>query len=161
MVTVIVGAVFGVYGLLTKVGTNDWKADGAVVVEKETGATFVYLSGVLHPTLNYTSALLAADRPGRPAVRVSSTSLAGVPRGITVGIPNAPTSLPPASKAIGMPWTVCSGAGTSTSGRTATTVTLAVGRAPTGAQVLTRPGRQPAVDLVETAPRTHRRQRRR
>jgi type VII secretion protein EccB len=137
MVAVIVGAVFGVYGLLTKVGTDNWKVDGAVVVEKETGATFVYLSGVLHPTLNYTSALLAAGRAGQQAVRVSSNSLAGVPRGITVGIPNAPTSLPPANKTIGMPWTMCSGSGTDNSGRTATTVTLAAGRAPTGAQVLT------------------------
>ena len=49
MVAVIVGAVFGVYGLLTKVGSNNWKVDGTVVVEKESGATFVYQGGTLHP----------------------------------------------------------------------------------------------------------------
>src|SRR5689334_1056439 len=58
MIAVMVGAGFGVYGLLTKIGSNNWKANGAIVVEKETGATYVYNGGELHPMLNFTSALL-------------------------------------------------------------------------------------------------------
>lgn len=127
MVTVLVGAVFGVYGLLTKIGNSNWKADGAVVVEKETGATFVYLDGVLHPTLNYASALLASGHPGVAARRVASASLSGVPRGVTIGIPDAPTSLPAASRAVGLPWTLCSARGTDSAGDPTTTVTLAAG----------------------------------
>jgi type VII secretion protein EccB len=134
MVAVIVGAVFGVYGLLTKIGSNTWKTDGAVVVEKETGASFVYQNGVLHPTLNYASALLASGHPGVVAARIAAASLAGVARGVTIGIPNAPNSLPTAANRIGEPWTMCSLADTDNSGNATTTVTLAVGRGPTGAR---------------------------
>jgi ESX secretion system ATPase EccB len=133
MVAIIVGAVFGVYGLLTKVGSNNWKVDGTVVVEKESGATFVYLGGTLHPTLNFTSALLAAGKPAAAAVRVAANSLSGVPRGVTIGIPGAPASLPPAGRMLGEPWTMCSAAGTDSA---TSTVTLAVGVAPAGARVL-------------------------
>jgi type VII secretion protein EccB len=132
MVTVLVGAVFGVYGLLTKVGANTWKVDGSVVVEKETGATFVYQAGQLHPTLNFASALLAANHPGAAPARVSASSLSGVPRGVTIGIPDAPNSLPAASQTVGTPWTMCSSSGTDSANNQTTTVTLVVGRAPTG-----------------------------
>src|SRR5215510_10773577 len=60
MIAVMTAAGFGVYGLLTKVGGNDWKTQGAVVVEKECGASYVYLNGKLYPALNYASALIAA-----------------------------------------------------------------------------------------------------
>jgi type VII secretion protein EccB len=140
MITVLVGAVFGVYGLLTKIGSGTWKVDGSVVVERETGASFVYLGGALHPTLNYASALLAAGKPGLVAVRVSSASLAGVPRGVIIGIPGAPNSLPPASRAVHDPWTTCSAGGTDSSGAPAATVTLAVGRGPTGARAIVDQG---------------------
>src|SRR5258706_634875 len=52
MIAVLVGAVFGVYGLLTKIGTDPWQTDGSVIIEKETGATFVYRGGCLQPTPN-------------------------------------------------------------------------------------------------------------
>ncbi|GHJ05916.1 hypothetical protein TPA0907_02830 [Micromonospora humidisoli] len=81
MVAVLVAAGVGIYGLLTKVGGNSWRQPGAVVVEKESGATYIYLDGRLHPTLNYASALLAAGRPGTPVVRVSASTLGTVPRG--------------------------------------------------------------------------------
>src|SRR5690348_8776684 len=54
MIAVMVGAGFGVVGLITKVGSNTWKTNGAVVVEKDSGASFLYQDGVLHPMLNYT-----------------------------------------------------------------------------------------------------------
>src|SRR5262245_59954113 len=53
MISLLVAAGFGVVGLGSKVGGADWRADGAVIIEKETGASFVFLAGRLHPTLNY------------------------------------------------------------------------------------------------------------
>ena len=41
MIAVMVGAGFGVVGIVTKTGSNNWRTDGAVVIEKETGASFL------------------------------------------------------------------------------------------------------------------------
>ncbi|WP_238005627.1 type VII secretion protein EccB [Dactylosporangium sp. AC04546] len=132
MVAIVVGAAYGVYGLITKVGGNGWRADGAVVIEKETGASFVYVAGRLHPTLNYASALLLSGRPGAPVFRVSHSALAGVPRAVTVGIPGAPNSLPPAASAVGLPWSMCTAEAVSASGAATTVTSLVVGHEPTG-----------------------------
>ena len=107
MVAILVAAGFGIYGLLTKIGTDKWKSDGSVVVERETGASFVYLTGRLHPTLNVASAKLAAGRPNAQVQRIAAKALAEVPRGVMVGIPGAPASLPGPKQAIGLPWTIC------------------------------------------------------
>jgi type VII secretion protein EccB len=132
MIAIVAGAAVGIYGLLTKVGSDNWKTDGSVVIEKETGASFVYLQGQLHPALNYASALLAAGKPGSPLFRVAGSSLAEVPRGVTVGIPGAPNSLPPADKRVGFPWTLCAIPGTDNTGRPTNTVALALSASPTG-----------------------------
>jgi type VII secretion protein EccB len=136
MIAVLVAAGVGVYGLLTKVGGNTWRKPGSVVVEKESGATFVYLDGRLHPTLNYTSALLAAGRPGTPVVRLSSGTLGDVPRGVTMGIPNAPDSLPAANRRAGLPWTVCATRDADGTGSAVDTVTLALAGEPSGARAV-------------------------
>src|SRR3954451_15744884 len=107
MIAVIVAAGFGVYGIFTGVGSNNWQANGSVVVEKETGASFVYTGGMLHPMLNYASALLASGQPSPQTFRVAASKLVGVPRGVTLGIPGAPNSLPAATQALGPPWTLC------------------------------------------------------
>ncbi|MEV6376145.1 type VII secretion protein EccB [Micromonospora musae] len=132
MVAVLVAAGVGIYGLLTKVGGDSWRKPGSVVVEKENGATYVFLDGRLHPTLNYTSALLAVGKPGAPVARVSSGTLAGVPRGVPMGIPNAPDSLPGVKGQTGLPWSVCSTPNPNGSGQAATTVTLALAATPSG-----------------------------
>jgi type VII secretion protein EccB len=129
MIAVMVGAGFGVVGIVTKTGSNNWRTDGAVVIEKETGASFLYESGTLHPMLNYTSAVLAAGR-STAVFHEARNSLAGVPRGSTLGIPQAPDSLPGRDKLLGDPWTMCT-VGVS-GGRTQ--VTLLVGQAPLGGQ---------------------------
>lgn len=136
MITVIVATGFGIYGILTKVGGDSWKADGTVVIEKETGATFVYSAGALQPTLNLTSAMLAAGRPNPRVTRVAARSLAGVARGVQIGIPGAPDSLPVANNQVGLPWTMCAAPGTDAAGRPLSVVTLAVGRVPAGGRSL-------------------------
>jgi type VII secretion protein EccB len=140
MVAIVVAAGFGIAGIMTKVGGDKWKADGSVVIEKETGASFVYFDGALHPTLNYASALLAAGRPNPSVFRVAGKSLGSAPRANPVGIPNAPNSLPPASRRVGLPWTVCAKPGTDDAARTISTTRLAVGAAPAGGRSLTEEG---------------------
>jgi type VII secretion protein EccB len=136
MVAVLIAAGFGVYGLLTKVGGNDWQTSGAVIIEKETGASFVYLGGVLYPTLNYTSALLASGQSAPQVFQVATNSLASVPRGTTVGITGAPNSLPAADHQVGLPWTVCVVPGVDASGHPNASVALAASVAPTGGHQL-------------------------
>jgi type VII secretion protein EccB len=101
-------AAVGVYGILRPGGASSWRAGNAVIVEEETGARFVFRDGVLHPVLNYSSAVLVLGQPSPPRVRVSRASLAGVPRGSVLGIAGAPDALPAASDLLSGAWTVCS-----------------------------------------------------
>ncbi|HEY3502794.1 MAG TPA: type VII secretion protein EccB [Actinocatenispora sp.] len=131
MIAILVGAGFGVYGIFTGIGSLKWKTDGSVVVEKETGATFVYRGRVLHPMLNYASALLASGGGGQ-TYRVNAEELRDTPRGIPAGIPGAPNSLPPASAHVGAPWTLCSVPGKDVTGASAAITALTVGQASSG-----------------------------
>jgi type VII secretion protein EccB len=88
--------------------SGKWRNDKAIIVERESGALFVYRDEVLHPVLNQASALLILDSAGAPTVVVPRSALTGAPRGETLGIPGAPTSLPPAAGLRKGAWTVCS-----------------------------------------------------
>src|SRR5262245_46492210 len=97
-VVVVVG--FGVFGIISPGGSTSWRTPGALIIEKETGARYVYVDAVLRPVLNYTSARLIVG--GEPAVvRVSRGSLQSAPRGLPVGIPSAPDALPNLGRADG------------------------------------------------------------
>ncbi|MBF6507430.1 type VII secretion protein EccB [Nocardia farcinica] len=115
VLALLIAVGFGVYGFLFPGGNTSWQAKGTIVVEKETGTRFVNVGGVLHPTLNYPSALLQQG-PGAQVKLVSRESLAGAPRGVPIGIPGAPQSLPPAADLVGSHWLLClpgaGGAGT-------------------------------------------------
>lgn len=137
MIAVLVAAGFGIYGILTKASTDKWKANGSVVIEKETGASFVYFDQTLYPTLNYASALLASGQPGAKVYRVSSKKLSEAPRGNTVGIAGAPNSLPSVKQRAGLPWTVCTIPGTNESGQAISTVAVAVAASARGGTALT------------------------
>ncbi|MGC4762915.1 type VII secretion protein EccB [Micromonospora sp. DT46] len=114
LASVLVAAIglggFALYGLFTG-GGSTWRDPGAVIVEKESGARFVYREEKLHPVLNYASALLiiGAERP--KTVLVSRRAIDGVPRGLPLGIADAPDSLPARGRLSTAPWTVCSAAG--------------------------------------------------
>ncbi|SHN75444.1 type VII secretion protein EccB [Cryptosporangium aurantiacum] len=107
MVTVIVAAAFGIYGLLTKTGSGRWKVENAVVVEKETGAAFVYAGETLIPALNYSSALLLAGQAPPKTFTVPRNSLRGVPRGTPHGIADAPAALPSTKLVLDGGWSSC------------------------------------------------------
>lgn len=108
MVGVVAFAGIGVYGLLSPGGSSTWKKNGALIVERETGARFVYTKGSLYPVINYASARLLLGSGDAQPQTVSEHSMAGVPRGRPVGIQGAPDSLPSGKDLLGLPWSVCS-----------------------------------------------------
>jgi type VII secretion protein EccB len=95
-----------VYAMIRGFGAKTNQNEAAVLLEKETGATFVRRDGKLHPMLNLTSAMLVAGTSNTR--NVSRSSLEGEARGLTLGIPNAPDSLPAPKRLLTDPWTVCS-----------------------------------------------------
>jgi type VII secretion protein EccB len=132
----LVTAGFGVYGLLRPGANSDWRKPGQVVIEKETGAAFVMGSdGLLHPMLNYTSARLLAGGDGTATRQVSRKSMAAAPRGVPLGIPGAPASLPAKEQLLTRPFTVCVQAVQGRPAGTPPTTTALAGVAPTGVPV--------------------------
>jgi type VII secretion protein EccB len=106
MIAMLAVAAVGVYGLL-RPGTGDaWREGRATIIEKETGARYVYVDGVLYPVLNYTSAILLLGTT--ETVQVARSALVGVPRGMPVGIPGVPDPLPGPDQLLSDPWTLCS-----------------------------------------------------
>jgi len=99
---------FVVYGAVVDGGGTSWRDTSAVIVERESGARYVYRDGRLHLVVNYASALLIVGAAEPKTVLVSRRSIEGVPRGNTLGIAEAPDSLPAAGRLLGPPWTVCS-----------------------------------------------------
>ncbi len=97
-----------VYGVLAPGGGTDWRDGTAVVMERESGARYVYGDGVLHPVPNYASALLVIGSPQAHPVTVSRSSIDGVPRGVPLGIAGAPDPLPDRDRLLGGSWTLCS-----------------------------------------------------
>lgn len=97
-----------VFGVISPGGGGDsWRNPGTVIVERESGARFVYLDGALYPVLNYASARLLAGEPAHTTT-VAASRLAGVPRGAPLGIPGAPDSLPANGSLLTTGWSVCS-----------------------------------------------------
>ena len=78
---------------------HSWRDASAVIVERESGARYVYRDEKLHLVLNYASALLIIGAAQPKTVLVSRRSIEGVPRGSTLGIAEAPDSLPAAGAA--------------------------------------------------------------
>ncbi|MFR9727737.1 type VII secretion protein EccB [Saccharopolyspora sp. MS10] len=108
VLAVLIAIGFGVYGLLVPGGNTAWQARGAIVVEEESGTRFVNVGGVLHPTPNYASAKLLQGPKGGPDVEMlSRASLAAAPRGVPMGIPDAPQNLPAADELLGSSWLAC------------------------------------------------------
>lgn len=100
---------FAVYGLIRPAPSI---GNAEVVVDTDTGGSFVSRAGRLYPAMNYASALLAAGRgqSGGKAPSVASVNDAAVgrqPRGPLLGIPGAPNVLPRPSALVKPLWTVC------------------------------------------------------
>ncbi|GID97288.1 type VII secretion protein EccB [Amorphoplanes digitatis] len=137
-----------VYGLLKGRSTVEPRNEAVVFLEKGSGARYVYLKSDdrMHPVLNYSSGLLIANTNEPKLVDASSESLAKVPLGDPLGIPDAPDSLPAAKGGLLDPvWTVCS---LPPEGATAPRSLLSVGDRLTDGTVLPVPRADtPAADL--------------
>lgn len=108
MVAILALAAVGVYGVLRPAGSPTWRDGRAMIIEKETGARFVYRDGVLYPVLNHASAVLILGADQSAPVTVPRASLAGVARGAPLGIAGAPDPLPAASDLVVGEWRLCS-----------------------------------------------------
>src|SRR2546421_3307213 len=129
LVGAIVLAIVGVYGLLNPGGGTP--ADNSVVIERETGARYVYTRNTLFPVYNFASALLILGTADATVETMSRNSLRGLPRSRqTYGILGAPDSLPDPGALVSTPWTVCSAPRSADSPAPATR--LLVGRQPPG-----------------------------
>jgi type VII secretion protein EccB len=101
IIGVLVMAGFGIAGLLGGGRGPALPESGAVLV-KGSGDRYVVVDGVLHPALNLSSALLVG---GGTLTEVRASALDGKPRGLPVGIANAPDNLP--DRLTTGAWTVC------------------------------------------------------
>ncbi|MFV2018485.1 type VII secretion protein EccB [Micromonospora sp. LOL_023] len=131
MVAVLCLAAVGVFGFVVPGGSTGWRNGKSVILEKETGARYVYRDGQLHPVVNYSSALLAMEA-FVPITSVSRNSLVGTARAGRIGIPDAPDALPEAKRILDGAWTLCSHAVRDQSGALVSTTVLTVGRPPVG-----------------------------
>lgn len=117
MLSILITAGFGIWGLIAPGNSQNWKEDNSVVVDKSSGAVYVYLNGRLVPTPNIVSALLIAAGPTKegnsadakmPKVStVDSRSLRGVERDLARGIPQAPAFIPHVDDLHAYPLRVC------------------------------------------------------
>jgi type VII secretion protein EccB len=105
MLAVIIFAVVAVYGVYNPGGGS--LADDTLVIERETGARFVYTGGTLYPVANFASARLVLGEPNPKRQTVSQATLRGRPRGPMLGIAGAPDALPDPGALVGLPWSVC------------------------------------------------------
>jgi type VII secretion protein EccB len=98
-----------VYGILTGHSNVSPKDSKVVFQEKGTGARFVYLDSdaKLHPVLNYASGLLLTTSDSPELKSIASDKLAAVELGATLGIPDAPDSLPSKGSLLTERWSVC------------------------------------------------------
>jgi type VII secretion protein EccB len=140
-VTALALLVLGVLGYLKPGNATSWRDGGSVVVEKETGTRYVVdADGVLHPALNYASALLFLNKPGATVTSVSQESLRKAPRGPSIGIPGAPDSLPRKESLLRGPWVACSQTRLDGGVGQAPVVTAGLGMAGAGAPLQTGTG---------------------
>jgi type VII secretion protein EccB len=127
LIAVVIVAAFGIIGFLRPGSGDDWKADGTIVVERETGARFLIIGGDLHPVLNYSSAVLASDASSAVETKlVSRDKLSEVDRGETIGIPGLPDSVPDVEDLDAGPVVVCS-QGVASGPRVSSEVTVSIG----------------------------------
>ena len=112
LVTAIAVGAVAVWARLAGGGDgDDWRDPHALIIEAGTGARYVWRDPLLHPVLNYTSAVLVLGDPAPATVTVPRAALDGVPRGPVLGIPGAPESLPHADDLVTGAWTVCAPTG--------------------------------------------------
>jgi type VII secretion protein EccB len=103
LIGVLVMAGFGIAGFLGA-GRGPALPDSGAVLVTGTGDRYVVVEGRLHPALNLASALLVG---GGSTTQVRPAALDAIPRGLPIGITDAPDALPLPERLTTAPWTVC------------------------------------------------------
>lgn len=103
LVGILVMAGFGIAGFLGAGRGPALPESGAVLVSGS-GDRYVVVEGRLHPALNLASALLVG---GGQLTQVRPAGLDALPRGLPIGIAEAPDALPAPERLSTAPWTVC------------------------------------------------------
>ncbi|MFD6566779.1 type VII secretion protein EccB [Micromonospora profundi] len=106
LIAVLVVAGFGVYGWIVPGGSTAYRQPGLILVEKETGSRYVYADGLLHPVIDRPAAMLWQG-PSAKVKLISQASLADVPRGDVLGIPDGPREIPAPQSFVAGPWLAC------------------------------------------------------
>ncbi|MGC5627412.1 type VII secretion protein EccB [Georgenia sp. Z1344] len=83
-----------------------WEAGSLVIIEED-GSRYVTSEGVMYPVLNTASARLVLGAGEMDVHTLSQEEVAGVTRGPTVGIPDAPDSLPEPGDLVNDEWLSC------------------------------------------------------
>ncbi|MDL5155811.1 type VII secretion protein EccB [Actinomycetospora termitidis] len=95
VVVVLVAAISAASAFLTDRPPDGWRDEGAVVVDRETGARYLATDGLLRPAPTLTAALLAGGRRGEP-VLVPHSRVLTMPVGTALpgdGLPQLPPAL--------------------------------------------------------------------
>jgi type VII secretion protein EccB len=125
-----VAALFGLFSPTTS--SSAWENSKALIVDAQTGTRYVYLSGQLHPVLDYASALLILKSGAVTATDVPHAQLSQAGIGNPIGIAGAPDALPATADLLGGTWSVCSSPA-QTEAATAWALTgISLGAAPSG-----------------------------
>ncbi|WP_331748041.1 type VII secretion protein EccB (plasmid) [Streptomyces chartreusis] len=125
IVAILVATGAFVFGLISPGTTDSWRSSGDLIVDKSTGARYLFLEGRLRPVRNYASARLLAGED-LSTTTVGGGSLKGTPHGAPIGIEGAPDEIPAAGDLSVEPWQVCATSETDASGAVGSITTLAV-----------------------------------
>ena len=128
----VIGVVLALLIGLLRPASGTWQDGKSLIIASGSGSRYVYLSGVLHPVLNYVSALLILREGAVAPVTVSAGALDHVQHGAPVGILDAPDEVPATASLLTGPWVACSVPGTDAAGAPRPLVTVSVGQAAQG-----------------------------
>lgn len=108
--TILILGITTLFGWLMGGSNESWQQGGTVVMEKETGAVYVVLEQgegefVLHPAVNFTSAVLAAE--SNETTSVNASAFLDIERGTPVGIYGAPEFLVEDEELLESAWASC------------------------------------------------------
>ncbi len=132
MILVIALAGTAVVGILFPGGKTTWQSCDAVIVERQTGATYVCdaTSKTLYPVANFSSAALIMG--GNKTARVAGTSLNWA-KGPLLGLPGAPDELVAGKNYLTGAWSLCSVPGADAAGRRGPATVILAGAEPAAA----------------------------
>jgi type VII secretion protein EccB len=107
-VAVIITGLIFILGLLGHGSSSIQNTPGMLVIDKQTGTSFVFCEGKkLCPVVNYASARLALGASPLNQQTVDQSALTKFPRGPEIGIPGLPQPLPASTLLVRQPWSVC------------------------------------------------------